>query len=287
MKLKYFLFMILSSTVALASREVEFEWEEVEGAKFYQVEIRKKNEIIQKLESKSFVFKTTITPGKYQIHGRVHSVGPKNSESDWSAWKDFDIPPSKIITKPLEKYEFQADTKSYTSKITLEWLPVDGADIYRIEVFDDKNILKKSHDTKSLKTTMQLRPGYYTVRLTARTDDELTSEPSYLEKPILIQNVPVEPPKKVELDLKNRVLRFEPAPGTSLHLSLQRQDFLGDDWIEVLNQNPEANYYRWSPSLRPGKYRFTLLSRNPYDEVSKPLVQEFEIKPQEKDLPSE
>jgi hypothetical protein len=285
MRLFFILNFLFISPMALANRQVEFEWEEVLGAKMYQVEIKKQNQVIQNLDSKSFTFKTNIRPGKYQIRGRVLGVGKKNSESEWSDWKDFDIPPAKIIPKPLDKYEYQPETKSYTAQIGIGWQPIEGADKYRIEIFDEKNQLKKTNEIKDSKTMIQLRPGNYSVKLTALTDDGLTSEPTFLEKPIKVQNILIPPPRKVELFLKRRLLRFELVSGTSALLTLQRQDFLGEEWQEIKIPPPEENYFRWGSELRPGKYRFTLQSRNLFDEVSKPIVKEFEIKPQEKDLP--
>lgn len=278
------IFIMLFCSTSWALRDVEFEWEEIEGARRYQIELKNKKSLSKTFESNTNNFKIRIAPGKYQIRGKVHGVDPADTQSDWSPWKEFDIPPAKVEAPKLEKTEFKISSNSYLSSIPLNWKPVEGATEYILEITEANGKIKKTLHTSKPEALLQLRPGYYSVRMISKTADGLESDPLTLPT-LTIQNIPVEPPKNIRLDADKSTLQYEPAQGTSIIIALERQAFLGKEWNPVDKKVTTEGTYVWSSGLFPGKYRITLYSKNSFNEVSKPYVKEFIVKPKEQDLP--
>lgn len=286
MKLALILIFLIFSIQSHATSVVEFEWEELEGARLYQVEIRNSKNFLRQLESSSGTFKTDMTPGKYEIRGKVGKVNPQDRESDWSNWKSFNIPPPKIKMKQLPLTENKVSTKSYLSEVPLSWDEADGASEYLLDILDEQGNIVQTKTVQKTQTTLQLRPGYYKVRIRSKTADGLESENFELPEKIMVQKIPVEEPQKLKLENEKSQATFEPAMGTQVEVSLEMQKFLGKEWKLIDRKLLTTGSYAWDSSLPPGRYRLTLYSKNTYGEVSKPVVQEFIKKPRETDLPN-
>jgi hypothetical protein len=284
--LKFFiilLFLTFHSENSLAANQVDFEWEVIEGAKLYQVEIKNNKGEIQPLKSKNAAFSVSMSPGKYLIHGRVSD--DNNQVSPWSPWKGFDIPPGKIKIIEHPQKEMKIGNNSYLSSVPVSWAPVDGAHNYSVAIIDATGKVMISSVVKNPRIRLQLRPGLYSVRIKARTLDELESEPFQSSEPFLVQNIPVEPPTNVILDDTKNTLTFGSAPGTSIIAKLEMQYFLSENWQTINRKIKATSSLDWLKNLKPGKYRITLISQNAFGEVSTPIIKEFIRKPSDGVLP--
>lgn len=285
MKNFFFLFaFILLPTQLFAAREVEFEWEEIEGAKKYEVEINQGTTLYRRLQSNTFIFKTEIAPGKYQIRGKVIGKDLLQTHSEWSPWKNFDIPPDQVADVKVNKMDHKVTPPSFKARIPLMWQPSLGASDYVIEVTEiNKKETTTIISTKN-STILQLRPGLYSIKIQSRTSDGLASDPFELAERLFVQKAVVPSPSKIELNVDQGRVSFQTPSGTSVIVSLDKQAFLSTKWktVELKTTN---NLSQWDPQLGPGKYRLTLVSKNAFGEISKPVLKEFVIKPKEADLP--
>lgn len=286
MKKLFCIFLILTIfRSAWAIREVEFEWEEVEDAKHYQVEIRNEKGFTKTLTSNSPSFKVkNIAPGKYQIRGQVHAKGFQEKLSKWSDWKAFDVPPTPSQFVPLKITEYQIAPGSFISQIPLVWMPVEGAAEYILEVFDSEGKSHKKIFSKKPEALLELRPGTYSCTITTKTEDGLESEAVSLNEKIFIQKNPIEVPHNVVLNQKDGTISFLVPEGIFVELTLERRSFLGSQWEKVEHKELKEYTFKWSQRLRPGKYRAILVSKNAFNEFSKPFIKEFIVKPDEADL---
>ncbi len=264
---------------------VEFEWEEVEGASSYSVEIRNKNKLLKSLQSSSSVFKTEMTPGRYEIRGKVGGLNRYEAESEWSTWKSFDITPPAVKISKLPPIENKVSPSSYLSNIPLAWTAADGAAEYIVDVQDEKGTVVHSVKVAKPEALLKLRPGYYSIHIRAKTADGLESESVALPEKIMIQKIPVPAPQKIVFKNEKHSLDFVPIEGTQVEVSLEMQKFLGTEWNLVERQLISGNSYNWKQDLKPGRYRLTLYSKNSFGEVSTPTVHEFIKKPLESELP--
>lgn len=286
MKFLSFLLTILFIPIQLlAIREVEFEWEEIEGAKQYQVEINRGLNLAQRLNSSSYIFKTKIPPGKYQIRGRVISKDLLQTHSDWSSWKNFDIPPDTLSEVTLKKTEYKVTSPSFTAQVPIRWKAIFGASDYVIDVTEINKKEKKTILSSSPTTTLKLRPGFYSITISSRTSDGLTSEPYEAAERLFVQNTDVPPPEKIEIQKEQGLISYQVSAGAVVLTTIEKQAFLSTHWKKMTLKSTTEKLTQWDPNLGPGKYRITLVAKNSFGEISKPITKEFVIKPKEADLP--
>ncbi len=276
--------IILSSHIALAVRQVEFEWEEIKGAKGYQVEIRNKQKKILTFNSKTSTFKFKITSGRYEIRGKIYSDSPTALKSEWSEWREFNVPPKNVKPIQISKINPKIKPNSNSAEVPIDWDDTEGAVEYLLEVLNFNNKVIDSIKTTHSATRINLRPGNYRLKVTAFTQDGLSSEPTVSNDTLTIQNISLEPPRILKLDLKNKFIELEWMPETLLWVHLERQAFLGETWITIEDKNITVTRYEFK-NLKPGKYRVSFLSKNTVGDNSEYTTKEFIIKPNETDLP--
>lgn len=277
-----FLIILLSNSVFAANR-VEFEWEIIDGATLYQVEIKNNKGEIKKSKSKSAAFAINLPPGKYEIHGRV--LDDSEHFSPWSPWKSFDVPPNKIKMIQLPPKENKVVAHSYLSSIPIEWEATEGAANYLIEITDTQGKIVSSKVVVHPTIRLKVRPGLYSLKITAKTADDLSSEPYQSADPFLVQNIPVDPPQKVEINVEKNSGTFEAATGTTVSATFEIQKFLSEAWQSLPVKTDGSKKIMWMNDLKPGRYRVTLIGKNSFGEVSVPVIKEFVKKPPENILP--
>ncbi|MNK98487.1 hypothetical protein D3C87_1188510 [compost metagenome] len=285
MKILLLVAFILLPSLSLALSKVEFEWEEVDGAKSYQVEIRNKQNFLRSLQSQTSIFKTEMTPGRYEIRGKAGGLNLYEAQSEWSPWKSFDIPPPAVKLSKLPPTENKVSSSSYMSEIPLAWSMADGAAEYIVDIQDEQGKVVKSVRVQKPETLLKLRPGYYSIHIRSKTADGLESESVALPERIMIQNISVPVPQKIVFKTEKNSLDFEPTVGTQVEVSLEMQKFLGTEWKLIERQLIQGSSYNWKQNLKPGRYRLTLFSKNSFGEVSSPTTHEFIKKPTEDELP--
>jgi hypothetical protein len=91
--------LILHSSILSENPEkrYSFNWEEVDGAVKYKVQIANQyNSVVLEEEVDSNSIKFAIAPGKYRV--RVGAINKFNKLGSWSNWEDIDIASGRAIT---------------------------------------------------------------------------------------------------------------------------------------------------------------------------------------------
>lgn len=90
----------------LFAKEVrlEIEWDEVEGAKHYELHVfSESKKLLQKKVSENHIFETFLNPGRYLLRARVSDE--RQVWGDWSDWTEFKVlatlPPPAFINKNI------------------------------------------------------------------------------------------------------------------------------------------------------------------------------------------
>jgi hypothetical protein len=150
-------------------REVSFEWEEVPGAKSYDVEIRAVtadgNGKSVSFKTKEAVWKGKLVPGKYTM--ALRSRDSRGVPGDWNPPSEFDVNLDPVKLKSLtDKAEIKA-TEGEEVAQKFEWQPVGGAEEYRFELTSEDGktqiveSLKEPHYTAKLPVAQN-----YTLKIT-------------------------------------------------------------------------------------------------------------------------
>lgn len=164
-------------------RVVNFEWEPIEGAKFYEIELRKKVP-----GSKTSAFKTEapewsgkLQVGRYEF--RLRSLDKRKVPGDWSGYADLDVflEPVKI-KKPEPNAPLKAQDQEKQA-VKFEWSETPGAVGYVLEIFNDKNEPVATEKTSSTDLSYTFETARsYTWKIKAVSEEGLESETSELFK---------------------------------------------------------------------------------------------------------
>ena len=176
-----------SETSSLYRRVVNFEWEPIEEAKFYEIEIRKKSK-----NGKTSSFKTEkpewtgkLSVGRYEF--RLRSLDKRKVPGEWSGYAELDVLLEPVKPKfPANSEQIKA-VETEKQDIKFEWQEVPGASGYAIEIFNEKNEVIATDKVSSLYYTSALMTAQnYTWKVKAISPDGLESETSEPHKFTLI-----------------------------------------------------------------------------------------------------
>lgn len=166
------IFIFITAGAAEASkyrRLVNFEWEPIEGATSYEIELIPLKK--ESAEEKSFNFKTTkaswngrLTPGKYLM--RLRSRDYRGVPGDWSPQSDFHVGlDSAALKSPLSG---SIDTNATEKKeIEFRWDRVGGADQYEFTLTseDGKTLITQKLTEPKVKVEVPVAASYsWTVK---------------------------------------------------------------------------------------------------------------------------
>lgn len=176
-----FLFILFHSQISFAavnekpSRWIDIEWEEVPGAKGYDIELF---EVIDQKEFSRGVFHTNdphwakeANPGKYNI--KMRALDNRKVPGPWGEAIPFVIKlETAQLLRPLENEEIQKEEISKT-KIIFQWSKVFGADDYVVKIYNSKNSVIKTENTKNNEVSIDLDEiGDYFWNVAPRTSNE-------------------------------------------------------------------------------------------------------------------
>lgn len=232
---------LLSATFAF-SKTVTLRWSEVPGAKEYEIEIFKSQELFEtkKVSGKEKLFRRKLSPGIYQYH--VRAIDEHEEPGTWTDIQEFVVPlPPPVVVAPFESPRPMEAGKSET----LKWEKVKGAKGYQVEWETPKGI-KKSEKTKETTLTIDAPdPGTYLWSSRA-FQGEKSAVQSFnrvaAEKPREVAAAPPAPIIRKDLVARAQVTLDSPIEKTAFH------PMLGTSIL--INQNePIALFTRLSLSL--------------------------------------
>ncbi len=125
-------------------RLVNFEWETIENAKSYELEIFQSN----KKEAKKFAFKVKeaswngrLSAGKYQM--KLRALDHRGVPGEWGPPTDFDVNLENVVMKFPPTNSDLKSKENETEEVDLQWNPVGGAESYHLEIRSEDGKLEK------------------------------------------------------------------------------------------------------------------------------------------------
>lgn len=149
-------------------RLVNFEWEAIEGATSYEIQlIQSKEDDKETGKGKTFNFKVKeaawngrLTPGKYMM--KLRSRDYRGVPGEWSTPSEFNVGLEAVSLKspaPNAKINSKEDD---TTKMVLEWSPVGGADQYQVTITseDGKTQISETLSDTNFKADLPVASNY-------------------------------------------------------------------------------------------------------------------------------
>jgi hypothetical protein len=166
----------LTSVLAVAQpyrRLVNFEWEPIDGASSYEIEIRKKGEM-----GKSTAFKSDnpkwngrLPIGHYEF--RLRTLDRRKVPGEWSDYTDLDVMLEPVkIKSPTPQSFVKSKFNNSKSEVSFEWESVPSADKYSIEIKNSKGevVIRESTSKTSFTKDLPVAQSYsFTVTAVSKT----------------------------------------------------------------------------------------------------------------------
>ncbi len=267
--MKFVLFLLTFNLIApIASiagegasyrRMVEFEWDPIEGAVVYDIELKV---IKAEGEDKMFAFKTTeskwkgqLRPGKYLM--RLRSKDHRKVPGDWSEYSDFIVGLDPVVWKSPKDNDNIKTKEKNSKKVTLAWQATPGAKDYALSVYNEKDeqvtqeVVSGTSKTLDLPVTLTYK-ALVRARAATGVESEKDSQTVFtligdqLDKPEIerpendfVRSLQWEKPELSE-NYKLKVLKFDPK--TRKFKAFKEYDNYADQKLDFPQDWPGGNY---------------------------------------------
>lgn len=294
-----------ASVLASASAEslkvpVELEWEEVPGAKVYELEFQNfEGKVLKTFKSSSPIFKFKFKAGIYKVRSRVADA--RKVFGEWSALEEFRVQP-KPVTIPEKSIVTKGviDPKTLEGEVLLRWGAAQGATHYRVQVKNEKSEIVKEEIVSGLSLKTQLPAGVYEITLTALGPEGIASDPVTLPGKVVMDTVQLAKPVMALEELpdprnpKTKLQRLHQTQGRPTIRwkeaskvadtvgTLEYSYFFSEEWMPVENfTSKNAQEVILEKASKPGRYRISAWSEATGLKKSEVTTYEFVVKPTE------
>jgi hypothetical protein len=258
-------------------RNVEFEWDAIEGAQSYDLEIQKGDKTL-KFTTKQSQWVGNLVPGMYKM--KIRAKDHRGVPADWSPPEDFKVglETAKLTTpKPQDQIQSGADEKY---EVVFSWEPVKAAESYVFELVSDDGTIKQTETVKENRLTLNLPVAQkYTWKVNALgmgmdsdslAADQFTVLGKKIKSPTLV---------KPETEFV-RSMKWDPAPfATNYSYTLFRWDAKAKAWEKVeQKEDMQETELVFPPDYPGGRYRFQIKAQNPLRVPSALAQMDFKVK---------
>ncbi len=266
-------------------RIVEFEWEPIENAKSYELELQKLQMESQKPEGKIHLFKSELShwngklePGPYQM--RVRAKDWRKVPGEWSSPEIFKVGLDDVkILFPKAK-DLIHSSSAQEAAVQFQWESVGGAESYQINITSNDESFRKELSVSKTMAEFDLPVAHeYTWKIKARglgleSDHETSNQFSLLGRKISAPKILAPENKFV------REVSWKPSEDAKDYSYLvQRYNPQQKKW-EDLARNPSSaeNKIQINPNWPGGRYKVILKAQGAL-RVSSDVVQlSFDVK---------
>lgn len=278
---KFFFFFLILFQLAFASaqsgkRSVSFEWEPIEGARSYEVFIKK---VKKDAESKDFTFKSAnpvfsgaLKPGQYTM--KLRSVDNRGVPGPWSPENDFLVPLESVkLLSPAPKAKITAKNSKEVD-VEFQWKEVPGSTSYLFELSSDDNqlqikeVLQKNEFEKSIPAGTN-----FTWKVKAMGDHGAESDSySLAEASVLGEKLQKPKIEKPESDFVREVKWSRPDSAEKFDYVISKYNAQTKKWEKIKSvKDDSTESTNFDEQWTGGKYKFSIRAkadRLPSSDVS-------------------
>jgi hypothetical protein len=255
-------------------RVTNFEWDAIEGAKSYEVEISP----IGKTSGNKDPFRFTVTepvwngelkPGKYTM--RLRSRDKRGVPGEWSGAEEFYVKlyaPKPVFPLALQEIKSEED-ESY--EVTFKWEYQSEASNYKIHIEDDAHTFSQNYETSDSELKVKLPVARkYTWSIIGYDKQDKEGESLDGSIPFIILGKKIETPKITMPETSYvRELQWESVKNGELYsYTLLRR---GNDrkWRKVKNEDLNSTTLPFDAKWKGGEYKFSVSAKGTLRENSK------------------
>ena len=279
----FFILLLMTGEFSPAAevyrRKVGFEFEPIENAKSYEIELTP----VGSKKPLNFSVKKTewtgeLKPGNYIM--RLRSLDVRKVPGDWSAPEQFAVGLENVkLVSPAMK-ELVPSNDEETAEVSLKWEKVPGAEKYSVEVVDEQGTVVGKEETDELEFELKVPVAKsYTWKVKAKKSDEITSE-EYAVSTFSVQGTELPKPDiaKPENEYVREVSWTKIDLASSYDYEISRFEPASKKWELVAEQKGYAETkLEFKPEWSGGTYRLKVQSTGNLRKSSKASTTKFEV----------
>ncbi|UYL09699.1 hypothetical protein B9G69_003810 [Bdellovibrio sp. SKB1291214] len=267
-------------------RLVNFEWEQIEGAKSYDIDLTQVKKEGETGKPKTFSFRTKesiwngrLTPGKYMMKLRARDY--RGVPGDWSEPSEFNVGLDNVNMKsPAPKSTVPSNEEEKTN-LEFRWDPVGGADQYAFELTSDDGKTKISEIVKEpkFKTSVPVANSY-TWKVTAQNSEGISSDATSVSQ-FTVTGKPLAPPAivKPESMFVREIKWSRPDYIKEYEVIVVRANPATKKWEKVRTyENYTADSLPFDSSWEGGKYQILIRAKSDLRPASQQSKIMFDVR---------
>lgn len=261
-------------------RNVEIEFETVDGASLYEVQVIRKDDRSRKplrFKIANPFWQANIRPGLYEM--QVRAYDDRNVPGDWSPPADLQVRlPAIIVKSPPPEATVQAKN-SREQEVELEWEPIPGAKSYKVTIQGENQSFKIEKEVQEPRLETSVPSGHLVQWNVVAVDDkgevgEQSTEPYKFQ----LIGPPIEKPA-----LNKPISRFvrevewkAPEHATHYSYSLTYYNAKNKKWQPVATQSShKENKIKMDVTKPSGRYRLAVQAHGDYRNPSPQSQMDF------------
>lgn len=262
-------------------RNVEVEWDTVEGASLYEVQVTRKGDSSKKptrVKTHEAKWEALIKPGLYLM--QIRSFDDRGVPGDWSPASELQVKlPSVAQGDPKPGAVIKATGES-SEEVGLHWEPVPGAEKYKVNVRSTSGTWATEHETSDSHWDVKVPVGetfeWTVVGMDAKGE---VGNPNASATPFEVKGPPLAKPdiqsplskyvREVEWSANSKVKKY------SYELSYRNPTTKKWDKLEAKSEHAE-NKLKLDISRPSGRYRLKVQAFGDHREPSKAQQMDFE-----------
>ncbi|GIL18845.1 MAG: hypothetical protein BroJett040_25960 [Oligoflexia bacterium] len=274
----------LSGTIVFAQdyrRYINLEWEPIEGAISYDVEIKP---IKNDTETKAVVHKVKgadwtgpLSPGNYTL--KIRGRDKRKVPGPWGDVEQFTVglePVSIIYPKANSNIQSKDESKD---KIAFNWTPLKGATKYVVEIQSEDEKIKIEETVKKPPFQVKLPVAQkFTWKVTAYNDENFSSDSTSINPFILMGPQLSSPSIQSPPNGFVRELNWsKPENAEAFEYALQKFDPKSKKWEPVEKNKTDKNQLGFGKENSGGKYKLAVRANANYRPSSKISEMQFNV----------
>lgn len=266
-------------------RLVNFEWEAIENAKSYEIELKQVKSSKEE-EAKTFTFKVTeaawngrLTPGKYMM--KLRSRDYRGVPGDWSEPSEFNVGLETAVLKFPGARVKMATKETDTTSLEFKWAPVGGADQYHFVLTSDdgKTQITETLKEPSFKVKVPVA-SHYTWKVSSSNNEGITSDATAVGQFTLLGK-PIENPRieKPESDFVRELKWSRPDHVSSYDVYLLKYNTADKKWEKLkVYENYQQDTLPFDDNLPGGKYQVVVRAKSDLRPSAPLAKQSFSVR---------
>ncbi|WII71197.1 fibronectin type III domain-containing protein [Bdellovibrio sp. 22V] len=280
-----FTFWAATAWAAPYRRLVNFEWEAIEGAKSYEIELQQVKQS-EKDEAKTFTFKVKeaawngrLTPGKYMM--KLRSRDYRGVPGDWSPPSEFNVGLETAVLKFPASRSRIATKENDKVKMDFQWAPVGGADEYQFVLTSEDGKTQITETLKETKLSLEVPVAMnYTWKVSSSNKEGIVSDATSVGQ-FSVLGKALENPKieKPESEFVREIRWTRPDNVTKYDVYVLRFDEASKKWEKYkVIQDTQEETLPFDETWPGGRYQVAVRAKSEMRPSSPLAKQSFKVR---------